>query len=349
MFGDDEEEEQEEISVGSWEELSEEELNNIISDVRSMLSKCKNDNDLKAYAGICASSLTNDKYYSYLIARCFEIAGDAGGTNYLLSDRLEKGEIRNIRFLCEEFDVDFEEKAIEYIDHLTPWDDAFAREFNLSVNEKEFVIDEFQQSLEFKILMISLLTAISDYDFKVGDQLINKALLFIKELAILEGSSSVDFPSNFLEIWNESIQPKFYEGETDDLISPLKELSDALNKAIEDETQLDQSPWDKNRQDYCDMVLGKISNLLDEIDLSKYWKVVYASAFLFAKSDADEWLGYDGKMVMTMFQDDEPRFEKDEINKYEQQCIDLILKKSSPDEDALYGFQSKLEDGVIDY
>ena len=77
--------------------------------------------------------------------------------------------------------------------------------------------------------------------------------------------------------------------------------------------------------------------------------MVYASAFLFAKSDADEWLGYDGKMVMTMFQDDEPRFEKDEINKYEQQCIDLILKKSSPDEDALYGFQSKLEDGVIDY
>ena len=80
MFGDDEDEQEEEEEI-HFEAISEETLKDIVKDVLSKTSKCDNASDFKAYASLCASSITHDGLQTRIPVVCFHLCGVDSGFN----------------------------------------------------------------------------------------------------------------------------------------------------------------------------------------------------------------------------------------------------------------------------
>ena len=90
-------------------------------------------NDIKAYASICASALPEDLYV-HIIRICFDVCG---------SDSAEwipdKKEIRNIKYLCSELNVNFKDVQKAYLDSLTWYeDDLLGDDLKVETIDKDF-------------------------------------------------------------------------------------------------------------------------------------------------------------------------------------------------------------------
>ena len=119
MFGLDDEDveedtEEDEIEVNA---LESEEIKEIADEVIKNLAKCESASDIKAYTSICASVVPED-FHDHIVSIAFGLCGT--DNNELLPD---KKEIRNIKYLCSEFGLNFKEVQKDYLDSLTWYQD----------------------------------------------------------------------------------------------------------------------------------------------------------------------------------------------------------------------------------
>ena len=348
LFGSsDDEDEVEEDTDGSWDELTEEEVDEIVTSVHSALAKCENASDIQAYADICAGSISKERYQSSLINLCFQIASSFS-SGYKISDQLEKGEIRNIKYLCKAFKINYKEAEQNYTDNLTPWDDDYAREHGITVHPEE-IDDTYKDSIEFKILCIATMAADSDFDFSCSGSNLTKAMLMIHaDVSQTNGSKEIHFPKNWEDViglWQPILGAELETGKYD-------YLTDIVNMDDDDweDYELDHTKLENHLAKYNKAQIKNIIKIIDSIDdYEKHQKTIYKAAHLFAQADSDQNLGYTKIHKISLFSEDGMEEEVLDINFREMAALEAIKEKLNFDEDVFYGFNQRLNDGELGY
>ncbi len=353
MFGtDDEEDEKEEEVV--FEAISEDTLKEIVKDVLAKTSKCESASDFKAYAAICASSITNESMQTRIPVVCFALCGvdskvtliDVGSQN--LDDHLDKKEIRNIKYLCSEFNKDFKDLEQNYLESLTFYDDyKLEDDETVELDESDIVNGE---NSPMQILRIGILCAGSDIDCSFSwNTLLEAYFMVLCDIARLKKEKVIKAPvgkkiadvinSNGFS-WQDKIDEKIMSG--------VEEVAKKRQADIEEE--LDYNPeYDAPREAYseeCYRILKEELSLITDDSLKK---LVYKYAFFLTKADHDEGWGYRIRLVTEMFSGEEPRQEKMDQTDEELHCLEIIREHFNFDEDMFYGFQKRLEDGDLGY
>lgn len=346
IFGDSDEDEEEEDTDGSWDELSEDEVDELVASVHTALAKCENASDIQAYANICAGSITNEQYQSSIINMCFQFASSYS-SGYKISDQLEKGEIRNIKYLCKAFKIDYKEAEQKYTDSLTPWDDDYAREHDIKVNPVD-IDDSYKDSVEFKILCIATLAADSDFDFSCQMSNLLKAMLMIHaDVAQVDGKKEIDFPKNWetaIDLWQPVLGAELETGKYE-YLTTLLNMDD---EEFEDHEN-DYEKTEKLLEKYNKAQINNILTTIDSIeDYEKHKKTIYKAAYLFSQNDSDQNFGYTKINKISLFSD-EMEEEVLDINFREQAALNAIKEKLNFDEDVFYGFSQRLQDGEFGY
>ena len=181
MFGLDDEdveedaEEEDEIEVNA---LEGDEIKEIADEVVKNLAKCESASDIKAYTSICATA--------------FSLCGT--DNNELLPD---KKEIRNIKYLCSEFGLNFKETQKDYLDSLTWYQDDLLGD-DLSVEKTgEKTFSGIEDNSADAVVTISILAAYADGDFSTSYQTIGEHWFLAScDIARAKGEKVVKVPDN---------------------------------------------------------------------------------------------------------------------------------------------------------
>ncbi len=354
MFGDDEdihEEEEEEIH---FEAVSEEVLKDIVKDVLSKTSKCDNASDFKAYASLCASSITNESMQTRIPVVCFHLCGVDSGFNavdvgnQVLDEHLDKKEIRNIKYLCSAMNQDFKELEKNYLDAMTFYDDDKLEDGEtVELDESEIKSGE---NSPIQIMRLGIICAGSDIDCSYSYSTLMEAYFMIlcdiarsngqKIIKVQSGEKIVKAIDDKVFSYQDSLDKKIL----DDVIELAK------NRSADIEKGLDYNPeYDIPREAYSQDCYRLLKEELDLISDTKLKKLVYKYAYFLTKADEDQGWGYREIMVHNIFSGDEPRVEVQDQTDEELHCLEIIKEHYDFDEDMIYGFQRRLEDGELGY
>jgi hypothetical protein len=285
---------------------------------------------------------------------CFPLCGvdskvtliDVGDQN--LDDHLDKKEIRNIKYLCSEFNKDFKDLEQNYLESLTFYDDyKLEDDETVELDESDIVAGE---NSPMQILRIGILCAGSDIDCSFSwNTLLEAYFMVLCDIARLKKEKVIKAPvgkkiadvinSNGFS-WQDKIDEKIMSG--------VEEVAKKRQADIEEE--LDYNPeYDAPREAYSEECYRILKEELALITDDSLKKLVYKYAFFLTKADHDDGWGYRIRLVTEMFSGEEPRQEKMDQTDEELHCLEIIREHFNFDEDMFYGFQKRLEDGDLGY
>lgn len=353
MFGEEEVEEEEEDEI-VFEAISEETLKDIVKDVLAKTSRCESAADHKAYAALCASSITHESMQTRIPIVCFSLCGidskvtviDVGDQN--LDEHLDKKEIRNIKYLCSAMNQDFKELEKSYLDNLTFYDDDKLQDGeSVEFDESDIPLGE---NTPMQIMKIGLICAGSDIDVSFQWSTLLEAYFMIlcdiarekgeKVIKVQSGDKIVDVLSKEGFGFQDNIDKKLL----DDVVEMVKKFNDDREK------ELDYNPaYDAPREAYSEDCYRLLKEELALITDKPMQKLAYKYAFWLTKADDDRGWGYRVTLVHDMFSGEDPYEEVQDQTQEELHCLEIMREHFDFDEDMFYGFMRRLEDGDLGY
>jgi len=354
MFGDEEEEvEEEEEEEIIFEAISEATLKEIVKDVLAQTSKCESASDLKAYASLITSSVSNETIQGRIAYICFELCGvdsdpmsDVG--ERALSDHIEKKEIRNIKYLCSCFNEDFKDLEESYLANKTFYDDDKLEEGETVVlDEGDIPVGE---NTPIQMLKIGILCAASDIDVSFTYSTLMEAYFMMlcdiarakgeKEIKVQSGEKLIEAIDSIGFSWMDQIDKKV----VDDVNEMARKRSEDMEK------DLDYNPaYDAPREAYSEDCYRVLKEELALVSDKSMHKLLYKYAFLLTQADEDRSWGYRVHTRIVAFSGEPPEEVKEDQTAEELHCLEIIRDHCEFDEDMFYGFQRRLEDGELGY
>jgi len=321
-----EEEEEEEESISA---LSEEELKEIAADVSRNIAKCKNAEDLKAYASLCSSAIP-ERMHGHIINNCFHICGTDG-----VEWMPDKKEIRNIKYLCSEFNINFKEAQTTYLHELTWYeDDLLGDDLSVEIIKKEY--SGCEENTADAIARLSIQAAFSDAEFFMTIQSICEHWFLAScDIARIKKEKVVKIPEE-IGVYIEAL----YLDALQDIWDKTKweKAIDAINK--KEEYELFGKSKEKIEALYPKIMDDSIALINDK----SLRNIAYKNATFMCDNDQETIVGY-SKMSFSFGGDTEP--ENMSINHHEEEALDYIGDKFGFDEDKLYGIKKRIEDGEM--
>ena len=343
---EEEEEEEEEVNLA---ELSQEEVDNIVEDVLSQLSKCSTASDLKAYSSLICSKMTDDTLVGWACQASFDISR-ADHVDTLIDDK----ELRNIKYIHKDLNQDFKENHTKYLHSLTWYDDYYLQNYKGEIDLK--VVDGDIDPTAVLIMKAAFAVTFADWHLTVTNtQFSGTYFMALCDLARSNKSSEVVVPS--VEVVFEKVQLAVEEIE-----NHMK--SELGMEKIETAIETSRSMWEKiNNEEDADEEVDKIhafegefgesmnkyiKNLIKDVTDVKTQKVLYKICYLLAEADDDR-----AALHRVVVHDASDMFSSggmgegtvDEHSMQERAALYLIEECFDFDEDILYALKGRLESG----
>ena len=353
MFGEEEEEEEEEEEI-VFEAISEETLKEIVKDVLAKTSRCESAADHKAYAALCASSITHDSMQIRIPVVCLSLCGidskaslvDVGAQN--LDEHLDKKEIRNIKYLCSAMNQDFKYLEKRYLDTITFYDDNKLQDGETVELDKGDI--PAGENTPIQLMKIGVLCAGSDIDVSFTYETLAEAYFMIlcdiarakgeKIIKVQSGEKICEAIDEIAFSWMDQIDKK--------IVDDVNEM--AKNRSADMEKELDYNhAYDAPRDAYSEDCYRVLKEELALITDKSMQKLAYKYAFWLTKADNDQSWGYRVRIVHEMFSGEDPREEVQDQTDEELHCLEIMREHFDFDEDMFYGFMRRLEDGDLGY
>ncbi len=349
MFGEADEDEQEDEEEIVFEAISEEVLLAITKDVLSKISKCDNAADLKAYAALCASSVTDEDIAGQVIRFSLYTCGADTLSPWVdvgiqpISTHIEKNEIRNTKYMASALNIDYKSFEESYLDGLTFYNNSNLEEGETVIlDESEVAVGENSAA---QILKIGLIATGSDCDFSMGlDTFLEAYFMISCNIARSKGEKTIKMHTS--EALGEVLIGLFkeFQGQLDSEATENFFAMDHL-RAQDNEEDLPWNPeYDAAIEGFSEAHHALLKEELKLITDTKLRKITYQMSYLLTKADADENYGYQVINHLDIFSG-EVEQDKLEITGAEQASLDIIAEHFNFDEDQLYGMNQKLEDG----
>ena len=352
MFGETEEEEEEEEEEIVFEAISKETLKEIVKDVLAKTSRCESADDHKAYAALCASSITHESMQERIPMACLDLCGvdskvttvDVGDQN--LDEHLDKKEIRNIKYLCSAMNQDFKDLEKTYLDNLTFYnDDKLQDDEIVELDTSDIPAGE---NTPIQLMKIGVLCAASDLDVSFGYATLAEAYFMIlcdiarakgeKVIKVQSGEKICEAIDEIAFSWKDQIDKK--------IVDDVNEM--AKNRSADMEKELDyNSAYDAPREAYSEDCYRVLKEELALITDKSMQKLAYKYAFWLTQDDDDQSWGYRVTLVHDMFSGEEPYEEVQDQTREELHCLEIMREHFDFDEDMFYGFMRRLEDGDL--
>ena len=326
MFGLDDEDveedaEEDEIEVNA---LESDEIKEIADEVIKNLAKCESASDIKAYTSICASVVPED-FHDHIVSIAFSLCGT--DNNELLPD---KKEIRNIKYLCSEFGLNFKEIQKDYLDSLTWYqDDLLGGDLSVEkTGEKTF--SGIEDNSADAVVTISILAAYADGDFSTSYQTIAEHWFLAScDIARAKGESVVKVPDNMgdyiIDLTNSAQEP--LHAKTGDPYPLMENYDENIDKITEIARKVPEH------------INGAIEDACQHINDTAINRLTIKNAHFMCDFDNDD--GPIAYSTMNMYGE----MERMSINPHEEAAINKIGQVLNIDEDALYGIIKRLENG----
>lgn len=329
MFGLDDDdveedaEEEDEIDVSA---LESNEIKEIADEVIKNLAKCESASDIKAYTSICASVVPED-FHAHIVSTAFSLCGT--DNDELLPD---KKEIRNIKYLCSEFGLNFKETQKNYLDSLTWYqDDLLGDDLSVEkIGEKTF--SGTDNNSADAVVTISILAAYADGDFSTSYQTIGEHWFLAScDIARAKGEKVVKVPDNMgdylIDLTNSAQEP--LHAKTGNPYPLMENYDENIDKITEIARKVPEH------------INGAIEDACQKINDSALNRLTIKNAYFMCDYDNDD--GPIAYSTMNMYGE----MERMRINNHEEAAINKIGQVLNIDEDALYGIIKRLESGEM--
>ena len=349
-FGIERDEEEDVEDDVNLTEISEEELDNIVEDVLSQLSKCSSAADLKAYSSLICSKITDDTLVRWACQASFDIAR-ADDVDTLVANN----ELRNIKYIHKDLNQDFKEAHTKYLHSLTWYDDNY-----LENNEGEIdlkVVDGDIDPTALLIMKAAFAVTFSDWHLTVTNtQFSLTYFMALCDLARLNKSSEVVVPSvedifENIQLAVNEIQDHMISELGMEKIEPAMETSRVMWEKWNNDEEADdeadkirtfEAEWGESMNKY-------IKNLIKDVTDVKIQKVLYKISYLLAEADDDSSALHRvvvHKMDGSDIFGDSAGFDEGTVDEHtiqERNALDLIEECFDFDEDILYALKGRLE------
>ena len=243
---------------------------------------------------------------------------------------------------------DFKELEKNYLDSMTFYDDDKLEDGEtVELDESEIQSGE---NTPIQIMRLGIICAGSDIDCSYPTSTLMEAYFMIlcdiarsnnqKTIKVQSGEKVAKALGDYVFSFQDSLDKKIL----DDVIELAK------NRSADMEEGLDYKPeYDIPREAYSQDCYRLLKEELDLITDANLKKLVYKYAYFLTKADSDQGWGYREVMVHNMFSGDEPTVEVQDQTHEELHCLEIIKEHYDFDEDMIYGFQRRLEDGELGY
>lgn len=327
LFGvEPEEEEAAEEEDLVFEALTEDEVKEIVEDVATNLAKCNGVSDIKAYTSLCAAIVPED-IHNHIISVCFNVCG---------SDSAEwmpdKKEIRNIKYLCSEFGLNFKEEQTSYLHSLTWYtDDLLGDDLKVELVSSDY--KGCEENSADAVLKLGILAAFADAEhFIAYSSLGDHWFLAACDIARIKGQKTIKVPEkigDYLEALHEDVLCDIWKKTSyDEALTKITELDDL-------------EPFMKAKEKVEKMYPKVLDSAIDLINEESIKDVAFKNASFLCAADEEQIVGYS---KMNFFSGDT---ETMEINHHEEEALQYIGTQFGWDEDKLYGIQRRIEDGAM--